>query len=71
MFLVMYDPVGGSSGSSMSCALIAAKELEAGQRVVVVLPDSVRNYMTKYLSDTWMIEKNFLKPPEEEESTAW
>ena len=51
--------------------MIAASELEAGQRVVVVLPDSVRNYMTKYLSDNWMIEKDFIKPAEEEENTAW
>lgn len=36
---------GGSSGSAMSAALKAAKELKEGQRCVVILPDSVRNYM--------------------------
>lgn len=33
----------------MYCALEAAKELGPGQRCVVLLPDSVRNYMTKFL----------------------
>lgn len=39
--------LGGSSGSAMYCALQAAKDhnLQAGQKVVVILPDSVRNYM--------------------------
>ncbi|PKU41764.1 cystathionine beta-synthase-like isoform x1 [Limosa lapponica baueri] len=36
---------GGSSGSAMSAALKAAKELKEGQRCVVILPDSIRNYM--------------------------
>ncbi|XP_018023735.1 cystathionine beta-synthase-like, partial [Hyalella azteca] len=60
---------GGSCGAAMHAAMIAAKELDADQRVVVVLPDSVRNYMTKYLSDAWMIERDFMKAPEEEENS--
>ncbi|GAB0178284.1 cystathionine beta-synthase-like [Grus japonensis] len=36
---------GGSSGSAMSVAVRAAKDLKEGQRCVVILPDSVRNYM--------------------------
>ena len=38
---------GGSAGSAMYCALQAAADfkLTVGQRVVVILPDSVRNYM--------------------------
>lgn len=36
---------GGSSGSAMSAAVKAAKELKEGQRCVVILPDSIRNYM--------------------------
>jgi len=50
---------GGSSGSAMSVALQAAKKLGPGQRCVVILPDSIRNYMTKHLSDEWMIEQGF------------
>ncbi|XP_036207329.1 cystathionine beta-synthase isoform X2 [Myotis myotis] len=52
---------GGSSGSAMSVAVKAAQELREGQRCVVILPDSVRNYMSKFLSDRWMLQKGFLK----------
>jgi hypothetical protein len=43
---------GGSSGSAMYCAVQAAKDfqLTEGQRVVVILPDSIRNYM--YVNST-------------------
>jgi cystathionine beta-synthase len=50
---------GGSSGTAVAAAMRAAKDLPAGARVVVMLPDSVRNYMTKFLSDDWMIKQNF------------
>uniref|UniRef100_A0A8B9FNJ8 Cystathionine beta-synthase n=1 Tax=Amazona collaria TaxID=241587 RepID=A0A8B9FNJ8_9PSIT len=36
---------GGSSGSAMSVAVQAAKDLKEGQLCVVILPDSVRNYI--------------------------
>ncbi|XP_038065852.1 cystathionine beta-synthase-like protein [Patiria miniata] len=52
---------GGSSGAAVSVALRAAKTLTDDQRCVVILPDSVRNYMTKFLSDDWMSEKGFLE----------
>ena len=45
---------GGSSGANMYAALEAAKGLKEGQRCVVILPDGVRNYMTKFLSPDWM-----------------
>ncbi|XP_030833990.1 cystathionine beta-synthase-like [Strongylocentrotus purpuratus] len=51
---------GGSSGGSMTGALEAAKSLREGQTCVVLLADSVRNYMTKFLSDDWMVEKEFI-----------
>lgn len=50
---------GGSSGTAMYAAVEAAKELKEGQRCVVILPDSVRNYMTKFLNDDWMRERGF------------
>lgn len=52
--------VGGSSGSAMWAALEEAKELKEGQRIVVIFPDSIRNYMTKYLSDDWMYLNGFI-----------
>ncbi|KAF6120034.1 hypothetical protein HJG60_010362 [Phyllostomus discolor] len=52
---------GGSAGSAMAVAVKAAQELREGQRCVVILPDSIRNYMSKFLSDRWMLQKGFLK----------
>ncbi|CEK12102.1 pyridoxal-phosphate dependent enzyme [Legionella hackeliae] len=52
--------VGGSSGAAMWGALQAAKSLHAGQRCLVILPDSIRNYMSKYPIDEWMKEHGFL-----------
>ncbi|TMW58925.1 hypothetical protein Poli38472_007070 [Pythium oligandrum] len=54
---------GGSSGSAMAAAVRAASSLQKGQRCVVILPDSTRNYMTKFLSDNWMYENDFVETP--------
>ena len=51
---------GGSSGSALYAALQKAPRLAAGQNCVVLLPDGIRNYMTKYADDTWMKEHGFL-----------
>lgn len=52
--------VGGSSGAAMWAALQAAKTLTKGQKCLVILPDSIRNYMSKFASDLWMSEQGFL-----------
>jgi cystathionine beta-synthase len=52
--------VGGSAGSAVCGALHAARSLKAGQRCVIILPDSVRNYMSKALSDDWMGDHGFV-----------
>ena len=51
---------GGSSGAAVCAAIEAASTLAEGQNCVVLLPDSVRNYMTKALSDEWMINHDFV-----------
>lgn len=51
--------VGGSSGTAMWAALQVGKEMKEGQRLVVVLPDSVRNYMTKFVDDAWMRQHGY------------
>jgi cystathionine beta-synthase len=51
--------VGGSSGAAVWGALQVAKQMKAGQRVVVVLPDSIRNYLSKFVSDAWMRQHGF------------
>ena len=51
---------GGSSGSAMCGALAAARALRPDQRCVVVLPDSIRNYMSKHMRDSWMSQRGFV-----------
>eukprot|EP00094_Tigriopus_californicus_P003248 TCALIF_03124-PA protein Name:"Similar to CBS Cystathionine beta-synthase (Macaca fascicularis)" AED:0.10 eAED:0.10 QI:0/0/0/1/1/1/8/0/574 len=57
---------GGSSGAAMAIAVDEAKSLKAGQKCVVVLPDSVRNYMTKFLNDNWLAERDIIQLKEDE-----
>jgi cystathionine beta-synthase/cysteine synthase A len=52
--------VGGSSGAAMWAALHAAKSLSKGQKCLVILPDSIRNYITKFANDDWMKKHGFL-----------
>lgn len=52
--------VGGSSGTAVFAALTAAKELKKGQRCLVVLPDSIRNYLSKFVDVNWMKQNNFM-----------
>lgn len=51
--------VGGSSGAAMWGALEAAKMLKKGQKCLVILPDSIRNYMSKFVTDEWMSSHAF------------
>lgn len=52
--------IGGSSGGAVWAALQVAKRLKAGQRCLVILPDSIRNYLTKFPDDNWMKEQGFM-----------
>ncbi|KTC91541.1 pyridoxal-phosphate dependent enzyme [Fluoribacter dumoffii] len=52
--------VGGSSGAAMWAALQAARTLGKGEKCLVILPDSIRNYMSKFPTDQWMKEQGFL-----------
>ncbi|XP_015608360.1 cystathionine beta-synthase [Cephus cinctus] len=62
---------GGSSGAALAAALKIAEDLPADKRVVVLLPDGIRNYMTKFVSDHWMEAREFLKPPPPVEANKW
>ncbi|CAD6188897.1 unnamed protein product [Caenorhabditis auriculariae] len=50
---------GGSSGTAVKAAIEAAKDLPATANVVVILPDGIRNYLSKFLDDDWMEKKHF------------
>ena len=52
---------GGSSGTAMVAALEKAKDLEATQKCLVILPDGVRNYLSKFLTDEWMKKEGFME----------
>lgn len=52
--------VGGSSGAAVWGALKAATSLKKGQKCLVILPDSIRNYMSKFATDEWMKSEGFL-----------
>jgi cystathionine beta-synthase len=57
--------VGGSSGTAVFAALQTARELDDPDAVVVVLlPDSGRQYLSKLYSDTWMLQHGMLERPE-------
>ena len=47
-----------------------AKEVGPGKRIGVILPDSVRNYMTKFLDDAWMRASGFTETRWESESVG-
>lgn len=55
---------GSSSGSVMEGAIKYLKQNGLDKnpelRCVVLLPDSIRNYLSKFCSDEWMVKKNFL-----------
>ena len=52
---------GGSSGAIVLGALMAAKEykLSSDSRIVVILPDGIRNYMSTFMSDDWMKSQGY------------
>ncbi len=55
--------VGGSAGTAVAGALRVAAELGPEHLVVAVLPDSGRNYLSKYFDDVWMTQLGFLDAP--------
>jgi cystathionine beta-synthase len=56
--------VGGSSGTAVVAALDAARELGPDDVVVVLLPDTGRNYLSKLYSDTWLLQYGLTDRPD-------
>tara|TARA_B110000008_G_scaffold48752_1_gene47491 strand:- start:113 stop:1066 length:954 start_codon:yes stop_codon:yes gene_type:complete len=50
---------GGSSGTATVAALKSARVLKEDQKCLILLPDGIRNYMTKFPNDKWMKSKGF------------
>ena len=51
--------VGGSAGMAVAGAIKFAARLPPGKLMVVILPDTGRNYLAKIFSDRWMQESGF------------
>ncbi len=56
--------VGGSSGTAVFAALQVARELDADTLMVVLLPDTGRQYLSKTYSDSWMLQHGMLDRPD-------
>src|SRR5438876_5169142 len=52
---------GGSGGTSVYAAVQVAQRLGPGKRVLTMIPDSGRNYLSKFYDDNWMLEHGFLE----------
>jgi cystathionine beta-synthase len=57
--------VGGSAGTAVAAALKYARRLTEHKVIVVVLPDTGRNYLSKIFSDRWMEDNGFVDQVEE------
>ncbi|MFL3050346.1 MAG: cystathionine beta-synthase [Candidatus Neomarinimicrobiota bacterium] len=53
--------IGGSSGSSVCAALKAATLLKEDDVCLIILPDSIRNYLSKFADDDWMKKEGFIE----------
>jgi cystathionine beta-synthase len=56
--------VGGSSGTALHAALEVGMELDETKTIVVILPDTGRNYLSKLYSESWMLQYGFVERPE-------
>ena len=56
--------VGGSSGSAVAALVAAARDntFTKDDVVVVILPDSIRSYLSKFVDDDWLAANDLLPP---------
>ncbi|CAG0884748.1 unnamed protein product [Cyprideis torosa] len=52
--------IGGSSGAAAYAAIQKCKQLGPGKKVVVILPDASRNYMSKSMNNQWMLIRGII-----------
>jgi cystathionine beta-synthase len=53
--------IGGSGGTAVHAALVVARDAAPDEVIVVLLPDSGRNYLSKIFDDQWMFDMGFLR----------
>src|SRR5213593_1628550 len=52
---------GGSAGTTVWAALRVAARLGAGAQILTIIPDTGRNYLSKFYDDNWMLDHGFLE----------
>jgi cystathionine beta-synthase len=52
---------GGSAGTTIWAALEVAKRLDPAARILTIIPDTGRNYLSKFYDDNWMLDHGFLE----------
>jgi cystathionine beta-synthase len=53
--------VGGSGGTTMHAALEIARRFGPDARILTMIPDSGRSYLSKFYDDNWMLEHGFVE----------
>jgi cystathionine beta-synthase len=53
--------VGGSGGSTVWAALELARRFGPEAKILTMIPDSGRSYMSKFYDDNWMLEHGFVE----------
>jgi len=56
--------VGPSSATALVAAMKYAEKLEKPSNIVVIFPDSGRQYLSKAFNDKWMVENGFMNEAE-------
>ena len=51
---------GGSSGGAVHAGIEAAKKLDPDKNCLIILPDSIRNYLSGFVNDEWMKSNQFI-----------
>src|SRR5205085_1442513 len=52
---------GGSGGTSVYAALVVARRFGPDARILTMIPDSGRSYLSKFYDDKWMLEHGFVE----------
>jgi cystathionine beta-synthase len=53
--------VGGSGGTTVHAALEVARRFGPEARILTLIPDTGRNYLSKFYDDKWMLEHGFVE----------
>jgi cystathionine beta-synthase len=52
---------GGSAGTTLWAALQVAERLGSDAQILTIIPDTGRNYLSKFYDDNWMLDHGFLE----------